>query len=189
MPAVRVRAGLADIIKYGLICDIEFLAWLEANMSLLRGRDAAALTHVIYRSCQIKAGIVGRDEREQGERALLNFGHTFGHAIEAATGYVEWLHGEAVGTGMLIATDMSRRMGLVSDSDMQRVAALLRAAGLPHNAPQCGAESAASFMRIDKKVHAGRVRLVLLKQLGEAFLTGDYPDATLNDTLVSHFGK
>jgi 3-dehydroquinate synthase len=188
LPNRELRAGLAEIIKYGLICDTGFLTWLESNMSLLRSRDPAALTHAIYRSCQIKAEIVGRDEREQGERALLNFGHTFGHAIEAATGYVEWLHGEAVGTGMLIAADMSRRMGLLTDADVKRISALLDAAGLPAKAPQCGAANALTFIRIDKKVQAGRVRLVLLRRLGEAYLTGDYPDATLNDTLAAHFG-
>lgn len=188
LPDRELSAGIAEVIKYGLICDGVFLAWLEANMHLLRRRDPGALTHAIYRSCQIKAEIVGRDEREQGERALLNFGHTFGHAIEAATGYVDWLHGEAVATGMLIAADMSRHMGMLAGADVQRVAALLQAAGLPIRAPQCGASSALAFMRIDKKVQAGRVRLVLLKRLGEAYLTGDYPDATLDDILAAHFG-
>jgi 3-dehydroquinate synthase len=188
LPDRELRAGLAEIIKYGLICDRQFLAWLEANMSLLLARDAAALTHAIHRSCQIKADFVARDERETGERALLNLGHTFGHAIEAATGYTEWLHGEAVGAGMFMAADLSNRLGLLKTVDVQRITRVLRAAGLPLQAPQCGAARALDYMKIDKKVLAGRVRLVLLREIGAAFITGDYSDSALQDTLVAHFG-
>ena len=118
MPDRELRAGLAEVIKYGLIVDGEFFDWLEANAQQLLARDPAALTHAIKRSCEIKAEIVGRDEREQGERALLNLGHTFGHAIESATNYSTWLHGEAVGAGMLLAADMSQRLGWVSAADV-----------------------------------------------------------------------
>jgi len=188
LPDRELRSGLAEVIKYGLICDAEFFAWLEANIEALVARDAAALQHAIYRSCQIKAEIVGRDEREQGERALLNLGHTFGHAIESATGYAEWLHGEAVATGMLIAADMSLRLGWLAAADVERVRRLLERAGLPVAAPRFGAETALGFMRVDKKVQAGRVRLVLLERIGRAVLTGDYPHEVLDATLEAHFG-
>ena len=127
----ELRAGLAEVIKYGLICDAGFFDWIEANIDALLRRATGALGKAIYRSCQIKAEIVGRDEREQGERALLNLGHTFGHAIEAATGYVEWLHGEAVGTGLLMAADMSHRLGTLDAVDRRAAECLLLRAGLP----------------------------------------------------------
>jgi 3-dehydroquinate synthase len=188
LPQRELRAGLAEIIKYGLICDADFFAWLESNLDALLARSSDALTTAIFRSCQIKAQIVGRDEREQGERALLNLGHTFGHAIESATGYVEWLHGEAVATGLLIAADMSQRVGTLDASVVERLRRLLQRAGLPVDAPRIGAERALSYMRVDKKVQAGRVRLVLLEGLGHAVITGDYPDPALQDTLTAHFG-
>jgi 3-dehydroquinate synthase len=188
LPERELQAGLAEVIKYGLICDAQFFDWLEQNMAQLLARDPAALAHAIYRSCQIKAEIVARDEREQGERALLNLGHTFGHAIEAATGYVGWLHGEAVGAGMLIAADLSQRLGALASSDVQRIAALLRAAGLRTQAPPIGADRAADYMSIDKKVQSGRVRLVLMQGLGRARLSADYDDGALRDTLRAHFG-
>ena len=188
LPERELQAGLAEVIKYGMICDPAFFAWLEANIDALRRRDSAALVHAIHRSCQIKAQIVGRDERELGERALLNLGHTFGHAIEAATGYVEWLHGEAVGTGLLIAASMSQRLGGLAAADVARIAALLERAGLRTMAPQIGAAQAANFMQVDKKVKSGRVRLVLMKALGEAYITGEYPDDALDATLRAHFG-
>jgi 3-dehydroquinate synthase len=188
LPPRELRAGLAEIIKYGLICDPIFLDWLETNLARLLSGDPAALTYAICRSCEIKAAIVGRDERETGERALLNYGHTFGHAIEAATGYSDWLHGEAVGTGMLIAADLSARMGLLTAADVARVRAVLLAAGLPVAAPRCGRARALEYMGIDKKAKAGRIRLILLRKLGEAFLTGEYPDDLLDATLATHFG-
>jgi 3-dehydroquinate synthase len=188
LPGRELNAGLAEVIKYGLICDAGFFAWLEQNIDALLTRDAAALQRAIYRSCEIKAGIVGRDEREQGDRALLNFGHTFGHAIESATGYVDWLHGEAVATGMLIAADMSARLQHLAAADVERIRRLLLRAGLPVAAPQIGADSALGYMRIDKKVKAGRVRLVLLERIGHAVLTGSYPDAALDATLRARFG-
>jgi len=188
LPDRELRAGLAEVIKYGLICDRAFFAWLEQHIDALLARDATALAHAIAHSCQIKAHIVGRDERERGERALLNLGHTFAHAIEAATGYVEWLHGEAVAVGLVIAASMSQRLGALSGADVARVEALITRAGLRIAAPQIGAVRAAEFMSVDKKVKSGRVRLVLLAALGEAHITGDYSDAVLLETLQAHFG-
>jgi len=188
LPDRELHAGLAEIIKYGLICDAAFFGWLEDNMDALRTRTAAALTYAIHRSCQIKAQIVGRDEREQGERALLNLGHTFGHAIESATGYVDWLHGEAVGLGLLMATDMSARMQALDAGVVERLRRLLERAGLPVVPPRIGAARALGYMKVDKKVQAGRIRLVLLTRLGRAVVTGDYPDSALQATLAAHFG-
>lgn len=188
LPARELQAGLAEVIKYGMICDLAFFEWLEQNIEALRRLEAPALAHAIFRSCQIKAEIVGRDEREQGERALLNLGHTFGHAIEAATGYVDWLHGEAVGVGLLAAASLSQRLGALSAADVVRVESLLERAGLRTKAPRIGAAQAAEFMSIDKKVKSGRVRLVLLAGLGQAYITGEYPDAALHDTLREWFG-
>lgn len=188
LPLRELQAGLAEVIKYGLICDYQFFEWLEQNIDALLRREPAALVHAIYRSCQIKAQIVGRDERELGERALLNLGHTFGHAIEAATGYVEWLHGEAVGAGLLIAAHMSQQLGALTPAEVARVESLLKRAGLRTVAPQIGATSAADFMSLDKKVKSGRIRLVLLKAIGDAYITGEYPDAALHAALRTHFG-
>src|SRR5579863_2597005 len=139
LPARELRAGLAEVIKYGLIRDADFFAWLETHIEALLARDPQALTHAIERSCAIKAGFVSQDEREQGARALLNLGHTFGHAIEAATGYVEWLHGEAVAMGMAVAADLSARLGQLEAREVRRIGALLERAGLPVQAPQIGA--------------------------------------------------
>jgi 3-dehydroquinate synthase len=188
LPARELQAGLAEVIKYGLICDRVFFEWLEQNIDALKRQEPAALSHAIFRSCQIKAQIVGRDEREHGERALLNLGHTFGHAIEAATGYTEWLHGEAVGVGLLIAAAMSQRLGTLAADDVARVESLLKRAGLRTEAPQIGASSAAGFMSIDKKVKSGRVRLVLLDAIGRARISGDYADDALDATLRERFG-
>jgi 3-dehydroquinate synthase len=188
LPLRELRAGLAEVIKYGLIWDARFFDWIEAHIEALLARDANALKHAIHRSCEIKAEIVSRDEREQGERAFLNLGHTFGHAIEAATGYVEWLHGEAVGTGLLMAADLSHRLGMLEVSVVARLRALLQRAGLPIEAPRIGAGRALDYMRVDKKVQSGRMRLVLLAGLGRSVVTGDYPDAALGATLAAHFG-
>jgi 3-dehydroquinate synthase len=188
LPDRELRAGLAEVIKYGLICDAPFFGWIEANIDALLARSPEALEKAIYRSCQIKAEIVGRDEREQGERAILNLGHTFGHAIESATGYVEWLHGEAVGTGLLMAADMSARMGALDASIVERLRSLLLRIGVPVQAPRIGAARAFDYMRVDKKVQAGRVRLILLEGLGKAVVTGGYPDPALHATLAAYFG-
>ena len=189
LPARELRAGLAEVIKYALIRDAAFFDWIEAHIGQLLAREDGALEHAICRSCQIKAQIVAHDEREQGERALLNLGHTFGHAIEAATGYVQWLHGEAVGVGLVLAADLSRRMGQLEPAVFERLVALLQRAGLPVEAPPIGAQRALDYMRIDKKVKAGRVRLVLLKGLGAAELTADYSDNALHETLAARFGS
>jgi 3-dehydroquinate synthase len=183
LPDRELRAGLAEVVKYGFIRDAEFLDWIEANAQSLLNRDTQALAHAIRRSCEIKAEIVGIDEREQGLRAILNFGHTFGHAIETATGYGEWLHGEAVAVGMVLASDMSRRMGAISAVDHERVKGIIAKLELPTVAPRIGSQRALEYMGIDKKVLGGKIRLVLLKALGEAQLTGDYPPDMLQATL------
>jgi 3-dehydroquinate synthase len=183
LPDRELRAGLAEVIKYGLIVDAPFFDWLEANAAKLLARDAAALTHAIKRSCEIKAEIVARDEREQGDRALLNLGHTFGHAIESATNYATWLHGEAVGAGMLLAADLSQRLGWLAVSDVARVERVLQQFGLRTDVRELSAATLADKMKIDKKVAAGRIRLVLLKSIGKSVVTGDYDDAALRETL------
>jgi 3-dehydroquinate synthase len=188
LPLRELRAGLAEVVKYGLVFDIDFLGWIEKNVDALLGLDPAALARAIHRSCELKAEVVRRDEREAGDRALLNLGHTFGHAIETATGYTQWLHGEAVATGMVIAADMSARLGLLPAVDVQRVRDLLQRIGLPVEAPRFGAQRALDCMRIDKKVKSGRIRLVLLEKLGAARFTADYADDALNATLATHFG-
>ncbi len=184
----ELRAGIAEIIKYGLIHDAAFFDWLEQSMHLLLARDPQALAYAIERSCRIKADIVAADEREQGRRALLNLGHTFGHAIEAATGYSEWLHGEAVGVGMLIATALSVRLQQLDASTLERVRGVLQQAGLPVQAPRIGATRAAELMALDKKVMAGRIRLVLLDGIGAARITADYDTQVLQHTLREYFG-
>jgi 3-dehydroquinate synthase len=188
LPARELRAGLAEVVKYGLIFDSQFLAWIEDNVDQLLALDSAALAHAIHRSCELKADVVRRDERESGDRALLNLGHTFGHVIETATGYTEWLHGEAVAAGMVIAADMSARLGMLADADVRRVRALLARIGLPVEPPRFGAQRALDYMRVDKKVKSGRIRLVLLEKLGAARFTADYPDEALTSTLAAHFG-
>lgn len=188
LPPRELRAGLAEVVKYGLIFDLSFLDWIDANVDKLLALDDGALAHAIHRSCELKADVVRRDERETGDRALLNLGHTFGHAIETATGYTEWLHGEAVAAGMLIAADMSSRLGMLPMSDVQRLRDLLQRIGLPVDAPKFGGARALDYMRVDKKVQAGRIRLVLLEKLGSARFTADYPDDTLHSTLRAHFG-
>ena len=188
LPDRELHAGLAEVIKYGLIRDVAFLTWLEDNMAKLLARDAQALTYAIKRSCEVKAEVVGIDEREQGLRAILNLGHTFGHAIENALGYGEWLHGEAVAAGMVLAADMSTRLGWLSQSEFQRTIKLVERSGLKVKAPNIGADKALELMGMDKKVLAGRLRLVLLKKLGEAVITADYPAEILQATLQEGFG-
>lgn len=171
LPDRELAAGLAEVIKYGLIRDVQFLEWLEAHMSRLRGRDEALLEEAVYRSCAHKAIVVAADERETGERALLNLGHTFGHAIETGMGYGEWLHGEAVAAGTVMAARLSCQMGWLAEADVQRVEQILAAAGLPIRGPRLGAEKYLELMRHDKKVQDGKLRLVLLKSIGEAVVS------------------
>jgi 3-dehydroquinate synthase len=187
LPPRELRAGLAEVIKYGLIDDAGFLAWIERNVDALLALDPASLAHAVRRSCEIKARIVGADEREHGQRALLNLGHTFGHAIETAAGYGEWLHGEAVAAGMVLAADLSRRLGWIADDEVERIERLLRRCGLPVQPPPIGAARALELMGMDKKVLAGRIRLVLLRRLGEGVVSGDYPAEVLQQTLRAHF--
>jgi 3-dehydroquinate synthase len=187
LPEREYRAGIAEVVKYGFIRDAAFLAWLERNVEPLLKRDDAAVMYAVRRSCEIKAEIVSVDEREQGLRALLNLGHTFGHAIETATGYGNWLHGEAVAAGMAIAADMSERLGWLASADRQRVTDLLARFGLPVTAPPIGASRARELMGLDKKVLGGRIRLVLLRALGQADVVADYSVAALDATLQAHF--
>jgi 3-dehydroquinate synthase len=185
LPERELRAGLAEVIKCGLIRDAGFLDWLEREMPRLLAREPAALAEAIRRACAIKAAIVAHDERETGDRALLNFGHTFAHAIEAAAGYGEWLHGEAVAIGMVLATETSARLGWLDAAAVRRVRALLERAGLPVRAPRIGVDRAQQLMSLDKKVLGGRLRLVLLKSLGEAVVTGDYDSRALEAVLAA----
>jgi 3-dehydroquinate synthase len=183
LPDKELRAGVAEVIKYGLIRDLPFLEWLEANIERLLARDTPALQYAIARSCQNKAEVVGADERESGERALLNLGHTFGHAIENGVGYGVWLHGEGVAAGTIMAADLSQRLGWLSTSDVERVRTLFVRTGLPVVAPKLGTEKYLQLMGLDKKVADGKIRFVLLKALGNAVMTGDVPQARLEQTL------
>ena len=187
LPDREISAGIAEVIKYGCIWDLELLGWLDNNMARLRAREPDALTHAIYRSCAIKAAVVAQDEREEGVRAILNFGHTFGHAIEAATGYEVYLHGEAVGLGMMMAADLSRRLGMIDTPARNLIHALVRRAGLPIDPPRIGSARALELMQMDKKVLGGRLRLVLLERLGNATVVGKYDKTALEATLQEHF--
>ena len=171
LPERELSAGLAEVIKHGLIADASFFDWIEAHIDALRSRDKPALAHAVQRSCEIKAGVVSQDEREGGLRAVLNFGHTFGHSIEAGLGYGAWLHGEAVGCGMLLASELSVRLGLVDPGLVPRLQRLLERAGLPVQAPPLSALPLARWMelmRIDKKAQAGQIRFVVLDGVGRA---------------------
>lgn len=184
LPPREVSAGLAEVIKYGLIRDEAFLGWLEQNMEALVALDPASLGEAIYRSCQCKADVVALDEKEGGLRAILNLGHTFGHAIETFAGYGNWLHGEAVGTGMMMAADLSVREGNISPEERARAVALIRKASLPDKAP--AGMTAADFMNlmaVDKKNVDGALRLVLLRALGDAYITAEASADNLQATL------
>lgn len=180
----QLSAGLAEIIKYGLISDAEFFEWLELNMEALLARDPQKLAFAIERSCQNKASVVAADEKESGQRALLNLGHTFGHAIESGMGYGAWLHGEAVGTGMLMAADLSHRQGKFSSQELQRTQALISAAKLPTKTPpEMDGERFLSLMSVDKKVQSGVIRLVLLSGIGKSYVSDNYEQSLLQETL------
>jgi 3-dehydroquinate synthase len=187
LPDRELRAGLAEVIKYGCVWDRQLFDWLDLNIGRLTQRDPAALAHAIERSCDIKANVVGRDERENNLRAILNFGHTFGHAIESATNYDTYLHGEAVGLGMLMATHLSHRLGLIDGASEERVRDILARAGLPTDPPRIGAARASELMQMDKKVLAGTVRLVLLEEIGRAVVSGSYAKAAFDATLTEYF--
>ncbi len=188
LPEREMRAGMAEVIKYALLGDYEFLEWLETHLEAALNRDSHALTTLIERCCRNKAAIVAADEREAGERALLNLGHTFGHAIEAARGYGDWLHGEAIAAGMCMAADCSSRLGWLSQDDRDRAVALIARAGLPTQPPaDISAEQFREFMARDKKNRAGHLHLVLLRALGQAVVSTDYTEAALSATLeASH---
>ncbi len=173
LPARELSAGLSEVIKYGLIRDAEFLGWLERNLERLVACEPDTLAYAIERSCRNKAELVAADETEQGERALLNLGHTFGHAIETGLGYGEWLHGEAVAAGTMMAVELSRHLGWLAEADVARVAALFERAGLPVYGPRLGVERYLDLMAHDKKVEAGRLRLILLRSLGQGVIHGD----------------
>jgi len=187
LPARELRAGLAEVIKYGPIADVAFFDWIEAQLpALLRG-ERAALAHAVRRSCEIKAAVVAADEREGGLRAILNFGHTFGHAIEAGLGYGAWLHGEAVACGMVMASELSVRLGLMPAAFVQRMRRLIERAGLPVRGPDLGAARWLELMRVDKKAQAGEIRFVLIDSPGRAVVRAA-PDALVRDVLAAHSG-
>ena len=184
LPDRELSAGLAEVIKYGLIRDLPFLEWLEAHLEALLAREAGALSEAIERSCRNKAEIVAADEREAGERALLNLGHTFGHAIETGAGYGVWLHGEAVAAGMALAADLSARLGWLSGEQVGRILALLERAHLPlAPPPDLTADDFLSLMAVDKKVQDGRLRLILLRGLGQGVIADDVDSVRLRETL------
>ncbi len=185
LPRRELAAGLAEVIKHGAACDADFFLWLESALERLLARDPEAIAHAIFESCRIKAAIVATDERETGERALLNFGHTFGHAIEAAAGYDgSWLHGEAVAAGMVLATELSTRVAALPVADCARLRELVDRAGLPTKAPALGADRYLELMARDKKVKGGALRLVLLDALGRAMIRSDVPPSALRALLT-----
>jgi len=184
----QLSAGLAEVLKYGLLGDTEFLDWIENNADKLVARDPNALAYAIERSCQDKAGVVAKDELESGMRALLNLGHTFGHAIETGMGYGVYLHGEAVGIGMYLAAELSKRQGWIGSADVERTDKLLNALNLPARIPtDLAVDNMLELMKVDKKVRDGQVRLVLLKALGSAFLTSDYSADLMRDVLQESY--
>ncbi|QLB60572.1 3-dehydroquinate synthase [Acinetobacter indicus] len=186
LPDRELSAGLAEVIKYALLGDIEFLDWLEQHMDALVARDPVLLAEAVYRSCAHKARIVANDEKEQGERALLNLGHTFGHAIESYLGYGEWLHGEAVATGMVMAADLSHRMGWISAEDVERTKRIISRAQLPIVCPKIPLDDFLGFMAHDKKVLNGQLRLVLMQRLGQAIITREFDPELMKQSILAH---
>jgi 3-dehydroquinate synthase len=187
LPDRELSAGLAEVVKYGLIADADLFVWLEQHADDLIRRDSASLHHAIRRSCEIKAAVVAEDEREQGRRALLNLGHTFGHAIERCAGYGEWLHGEAVAAGICMAANLGVRLGAIGDDAAERIRNLMKRLRLPTEPPDINPQEFLSAMSMDKKVVAGEIRLVLLNGIGAAEVTANYPDHELVDMLRGQF--
>jgi len=185
LPDRELRAGIAEVIKHGFALDAAFVEWLEANVEKLVARQRDALTYAVRRSCELKARVVAADEREAGERALLNFGHTFGHAIETGAGYGSWLHGEAVAAGMVMAAELSSLMGDLRKTEVSRVRELLKRAGLPVKGPALAPERLMELMATDKKAAKGRTRFVLLQSIGRAALRGDVDDALVRQAIVA----
>ena len=184
LPPRELSAGLAEVIKHGAIADADFLDWIEANASALLACDTDAMAHAVLRSCEIKSAVVSADEREGGIRATLNFGHTFGHAIESGLGYGEWLHGEAVGCGMVMAADLSARLGHISKADAQRLKRIIASMHLPISPPKLGSQRFMELMQVDKKTEAGQIRYITLGSIGAARIQ-QVPDATVIETLVA----
>lgn len=182
LPQKELAAGMAEVIKHGAIYDALFFEWLEANMVQLMAKDETALTHSIVRSCEIKAEVVAGDEREAGQRAILNFGHTFGHAIEAGMGYGAWLHGEGVGVGMVLAADLSHRLGMLTESEVTRIRNLVQAAELPVAPPKLGIQKMLDLMQLDKKNDAGQIKFILLDGIGKTVIR-TVPEDVLLQTL------
>lgn len=183
----QLSAGIAEVIKYGLIRDMNFTSWLEENMQKLLNRDPEALSYAIEVSCRCKAEIVAEDEKESGVRALLNLGHTFGHAIETSAGYGNWLHGEAVATGMLMAADLSMRIGNITEQDVERVDNILDMAMLPTRAPHhMDYDHFIELMAVDKKARAGKINFVLFNKLGDAMVTNQFEENSLRETIEAH---
>ena len=185
LPDRELRAGLAEVIKHGAALDLAFFEWLEREMDKLLAREPGSLTQAVRRCCELKAGIVSADERESGARALLNLGHTFGHAIEAGAGYGKWLHGEAVAAGMVMAAELSEREGLLAGADVARVRRLVARAGLPVKGPAIAVERLVDLMAVDKKNVRGRLRFVLLERLGQAVLKADVASQRVRDAILA----
>lgn len=189
LPKRELAAGVAEVIKYGLIRDLPFLEWMEENLERLLAREPAALVFAIERSCANKAAVVAADERETGERALLNLGHTFGHAIETGLGYGEWLHGEGVAAGTMMAAELSAQLGWISAGDVIRIESLFKRAGLPVQGPSMPIERYLDLMRHDKKVEGGKLRLVLLKEIGKAVVSDEASDAQITAAIEARLPK
>jgi 3-dehydroquinate synthase len=187
LPDRELSAGLAEVVKYGLIADPELFGWLEQEHAVILNRDSVHLQHIVRQSCEIKAQVVAADEREKGQRALLNFGHTFGHAIERCAGYGEWLHGEAIAVGMCMAAEFSKRLGRIDAADVERIRQLLTKFNLPVDPPQIEPAEFIDAMSQDKKVIAGQIRLVLLDGIGSAAVVTDYPEHQLMELLSDQF--
>jgi len=185
LPERELRAGIAEVIKHGFALDAELVAWLEANIARLIARERGALTHAVRRSCELKAAVVAEDERESGRRALLNFGHTFGHAIETGAGHGAWLHGEAVAAGMVMAAELSVRAGLLAQTEAARVRALLERAALPVKGPAIAPERYLELMALDKKAARGRTRFVLLERIGQAAVRADIDVQLVRDAIAA----
>jgi 3-dehydroquinate synthase len=184
LPARELSAGLAEVIKHGAIADAQFLDWIEANAKLLLACDTDAMSHAVLRSCEIKSAVVSADEREGGIRATLNFGHTFGHAIEAGMGYGEWLHGEAVGCGMVLGADLSCRLNYISKAEAGRLTKIIQSMNLPIVPPKFGGKRYLELMQVDKKTESGQIRYVVLEKIGKAKIQG-VPDAQVLETLAA----
>jgi 3-dehydroquinate synthase len=184
LPARELSAGLAEVVKHGAIADAEFLGWIEAHVQALLACDTTAMAHAVLRSCEIKSAVVSADEREGGIRATLNFGHTFGHAIEAGMGYGAWLHGEAVACGMVMGADLSRRLSFITQDEVNRLTKIIQSMNLPTDPPKFSAQRYIELMQVDKKTEGGQIRYVVLEKIGKAQIKS-VPDAQVIETLVA----